>query len=305
MNLIIYHARCPDGWCSAFIAKKRYPEAELLGLDHGSPVPFDSVHGKDVLVVDFSWPNREDNVELHRIAKSFHVYDHHKTALECLEGLDFVTFDMKRSGAGLTWDYLFGFDSKFANGHINGPDAMFKVLGRPWYVNFVEDRDLWNWALLDSKAVNSYLMTLPMTLDAWKHLDDITAEEAAKLGRSALAHVEHYVREAVQQAQRGFLKTGENSFLTVEIVNALYLNCSEIGNVLAQRANVGMSYYEGSDGATHFSLRSIGDRDVSAIAKEYGGGGHRNASGFKLDIRSGRELIDKILGRAAWRLTTL
>jgi nanoRNase/pAp phosphatase (c-di-AMP/oligoRNAs hydrolase) len=33
-----------------------------------------------------------------------------------------------------------------------------------------------------------------------------------------------------------------------------------------------------------FSLRSVGDFDVSAIAKIYGGGGHKNAAGFTVPI---------------------
>jgi nanoRNase/pAp phosphatase (c-di-AMP/oligoRNAs hydrolase) len=43
----------------------------------------------------------------------------------------------------------------------------------------------------------------------------------------------------------------------------------------------GGTYY---DTATHreFSLRSLGDFDVSEIAKEFGGGGHKNAAGFKV-----------------------
>ena len=32
-----------------------------------------------------------------------------------------------------------------------------------------------------------------------------------------------------------------------------------------------------------FSLQSVGDFDVSAIAKKYGGGGHLNSAGFKGD----------------------
>ena len=43
------------------------------------------------------------------------------------------------------------------------------------------------------------------------------------------------------------------------------------------------------------SLRSIGDIDVGEIAKQYGGGGHKNAAGFKLteDIRE--FLFNKLL----------
>ena len=33
------------------------------------------------------------------------------------------------------------------------------------------------------------------------------------------------------------------------------------------------------------SIYSIGDVDVSAIARRYGGGGHRNASGFSVPLR--------------------
>ena len=32
------------------------------------------------------------------------------------------------------------------------------------------------------------------------------------------------------------------------------------------------------------SLRSVGDYDVSAIAKTFGGGGHRNAAGFEVAL---------------------
>src|SRR5690606_19050130 len=38
-------------------------------------------------------------------------------------------------------------------------------------------------------------------------------------------------------------------------------------------------YYQ-KDGNTYWSLRSIGDFDVSKVAKDLGGGGHKNAAGF-------------------------
>ena len=42
---------------------------------------------------------------------------------------------------------------------------------------------------------------------------------------------------------------------------------------------------------------ALGDIDVSAIAKTFNGGGHRNAAGFQLDLIHGRIVIDRILGR--------
>jgi oligoribonuclease NrnB/cAMP/cGMP phosphodiesterase (DHH superfamily) len=292
MDLIVTHAKCPDGWAAAFIAKKRYPEAEILALDHGEPVPFDTVRGKDVLVTDFSWPVREDNIKLHSIAKSFHIYDHHKSALERIGDLPFVTFDMKRSGASLTWDYLFGEDSGYRTSQ-----RLIGWLPRPWYVDFVEDRDLWNWALPFSKEINAYIMTLPFTIGAWEHLDDINPSEAVQRGAAVVSHINRYVQEATDEAQRGFIEIADHKFLTTEVVNCPYMNCSEVGNVLAQRADVGLTWFERADGMIAFSLRSVGDIDVSEIAKKYLGGGHQHAAGFRLPIGEGRELLDTILGR--------
>ena len=42
---------------------------------------------------------------------------------------------------------------------------------------------------------------------------------------------------------------------------------------------------------------SIGDIDVSAIAKVFGGGGHKNAAGFQMPLKDGRPIVDTILGR--------
>lgn len=274
MNLIIHHKDCPDGFCAAFVAKKKYPEAEILGKSYGEPLPLTEVFDKDVLVVDFSWRTKEDNRKLCNAARSFRILDHHKTAQEALTGEPYATFDMNRSGATLTWDTLF-------------PD-----LKRPWYVNYVEDRDLWKWVLPRTREISAYTMALPHTIEAWSVLDKITADKAADLGEGALAHVRHYVEKAVAQRQNGVL-----SGHTAAVVNAQYMNISEVGDVLCDHAEIGVGYFERGDGITQFSLRSRNDLDVSVIAKSFGGGGHKNAAGFQVSYQIGREIVDSILGR--------
>ena len=83
----------------------------------------------------------------------------------------------------------------------------------------------------------------------------------------------------------------------VKIINALYMNISELAGELAQTADIGMGWFERGDGKIQFSLRSRSDVDVSEIAKLFNGGGHKNAAGFQLDIYPGRALIDSILNR--------
>ena len=41
------------------------------------------------------------------------------------------------------------------------------------------------------------------------------------------------------------------------------------------------SYFEDANGTRRWSLRSRPDFDVSEVAKKLGGGGHRQASGFR------------------------
>lgn len=297
MDLIFYHNACPDGWCAAYIASKRYPEAELVPLDHGAEFDFFLVEGRDVLMLDFSLRTREQNDRINSLAKSFRILDHHKTAQAVLEGAPYAVFDMKRSGAGLAWDYLFGKDSPTpADRGLPTPDYFgYKhYTDRPFYVDFVEDRDLWNWALPDSRQVCAYLGTLEFTKEAWDSLDklDDGAATAAKLGVGALAHINHYVREAIKQAQTGRLLGYKTA-----VLNVPYLNCSEVGNELAKTHDVSLTYFERGDGVIQFSLRSIGEIDVSQIAKTFNGGGHRNASGFQLSLTKGRVLVDHVLNR--------
>jgi len=289
MDIIFYHGLCPDGWCSAYIASKRYPEAELAPLNHGikGNELVAKVAGKDVLMLDFSLRTREENDMLAWASKSFRILDHHKTAQAVLEGAPYATFDMKRSGAGLAWDYLFGKDS------IEASWDSLHYQPRPWYVEYTEVRDLWQWErYADALEVCAYLGTLPFEFEAWERLDNMSTNTARGLGAGALAHINHYVREAVQQAQSGVLQGYKTA-----VLNVPYLNCSEVGNELAKTHDVSLTYFERGDGMIQFSLRSIGDIDVSAIAKVFGGGGHKNASGFQKPYQKGRKLIDQILGR--------
>ena len=60
---------------------------------------------------------------------------------------------------------------------------------------------------------------------------------------------------------------------------------------------------EGMEGQVSVSMRAKGDCDVAAIAKLFGGGGHRNAAGFRIfdttidQVRSlVKKEIKKVLG---------
>lgn len=298
MDLIIYHNGCPDGFSAAYIAKLKYPQAKLLARDHGLEPPYEEVTGKDVLVVDFSWRTREQNDKLANLAKTFRILDHHKSAKEVIGDAPYAVFDMERSGAGLTWDYLFGKDSDeafFACTTIDYKRQKFYT-PRPWWADYVEDRDLWNHRLPETEAVNAYIMTTAYDLESWKLMTQVDLAVAIEKGRAVRLEINKYIREVIKQTQVGTLNIGDKHY-SVGVVNIPYLHTSDVGHTLAHRYDIGLGWFERGDGMIQFSARSIGDIDVSAIAQTFGGGGHKNAAGWQVSLDKGRHIVDTILGR--------
>src|SRR6478736_8978193 len=96
MDLCIYHSPCYDGFTAAWVVRQAFPDAKFIGANYGDEPP--DVRGKEVIVVDFSYP-RDVLERMHEQAKSLLVLDHHKSAEKALEGLYYAKFDMSRSGA--------------------------------------------------------------------------------------------------------------------------------------------------------------------------------------------------------------
>jgi c-di-AMP phosphodiesterase-like protein len=169
-----------------------------------------------------------------------------------------------------------------------------RPINRPWWVNYAEDMDLWNWALPNSQEINAYLMTRPRTVECWDAIvKHDTPETAQVAGIGVRSYIEYYTRSVVAEAQEGSMDGYK-----VAVLNIPYVGVSEAGNALCKAGYpIALCWFERGDGITQFSLRGDGSVDVSAIAKSFGGGGHANAAGFQVSVAEGRELVDKVLGR--------
>lgn len=78
---------------------------------------------------------------------------------------------------------------------------------------------------------------------------------------------------------------GDFCFASGLAANAPAFLASDLGHELANRSGTfGLVWSMAADRMAHCSLRSNGDYDVSAIAKVFGGGGHRNAAGFSVEM---------------------
>lgn len=258
MTLVIHHS-CIDGFAGAWAASKALPGADFLAVDYnpsGAPLEPPDVGERYVLIVDFSY-SRDVLIEMESRASKLLVLDHHRSAREDLEGLDFAVFDMERSGAAMAWDHFF-------------PNQQ-----RPWIIDYVQDRDLWRWELPESQAVNAYLQALDRDFATF---DRVLAEgpKVAKDRGSWMELVRADYVSNVAQLARPVLFAGH----TVPFVNAPFWACSELVGQLAEGADFAVGWWQRADGRFQYSLRSRGDFDVSELAKAYGGGGHRAAAGF-------------------------
>ncbi len=285
MKNICFHHDDADGRMSAAIVKDAIPDCELIEIAYG----FDEQEFKEkfrgktfnkIIVVDFSF-NKEIVFEIFKPALLTHNgdfiwCDHHKSAMEKYENLwnDKNVKGLRsldKSGCRLTWEY-FHPDRKIP---LGSPDSI------PMAILLIEDMDLWKFIYTDvtkafaeslyhEKNIDFYINLLTNQF-AWMH--EVTKGE--------------YLYK--QKWQRVKNAADKGYFIDWEGYKTYVVNTPEdlstLGNYVCNNpelnADVGLIFYEGED-YYNISLRSIGDVDVAKIAEKYGGGGHKNASGFSV-----------------------
>lgn len=269
MRYVLYHGNCYDGFGAAFAAWKKFGDADTkyIAVSYGAALP-QMPNAREILIVDFSYP-QDVILELSKVAQ-VKVFDHHKTAQEALAGLaedtkldgagnPRVVFDMERSGALITWDEL------------NATPA-------PELIRHISDRDLWQFKLEGSRAVHKALVSLPMKFEIWDQLDiTVLKTEGAAMER---LH-DQLVKNIIQSAWLGKLGGYDVPMVNTSIA------WSEVGEALLDEWNKGprnfpmVASFTVMENSIMWSLRSAQEFDCSEVAKKFGGGGHKNAAGFK------------------------
>ena len=260
VDLVIYHANCPDGFGAAWAAWKLLGDrAQYLPASYGDPIP--NVAGKNVAILDFSY-SRYDIKKMIEKANSLIVLDHHKTAQQNLAGIPEAQLDMSRSGAILSWQFFHGSEDP------------------PIFLRYIEDRDLWRFELEDSKAVSAALTSLiDFTFESFDAMNNPSQfEELVSDGYTILHYNNIVMKKICQSARKNLWRSYE-----VCVVNSSILQ-SEIGSQLAPTCDfVVIWYYDHKNMKHKVSLRTQKNEvDVSKIAARFGGGGHKKAAGFTL-----------------------
>lgn len=279
--LVIYHDNCMDGFASALVAWKRFgddaeyfpcnynnykffqnPEDESLTLKYKDQIT--DIFDRALYILDFSFKRDEINKHF-GVCSRVAILDHHKTAEEELRGMAssklLIEFNMNRSGCMLAWDNF------------------FPGIEMPTFIKLVGLRDLWqhkgsvNEAACES--LNLFLGSANMNFTVWNDfLKEQNLCEIIDQGAAIKRFFDQKVNEEMSHVRNC---TGLNCYM----VNAPYWMASELGNRIAKEHPDSYAIIFGITlkHEVWCSLRSVGDIDVSAIAKRYGGGGHKNAAG--------------------------
>lgn len=269
MDILITHKFCPDGMACAAIARVNYPKCKIYYCEHGDKIPLEKLKNQNVVIADFSF-GREELLAINEVANSLQVLDHHKSVEQDLADLEFCHFDMKKCGSMLLWDYL----------NPNQPS--------PKFLQHIQDRDIWEWKLPDSREFLEGLDMSNWTLEDWvEAIGNPNFEKLNQLsqnGKIAIQYKKMILEKTMYNAFETNIELNNDETITVWAVNSAVL-ASDLGHLLAKLPNnksrIGVVFSLEKEGHWKFGLRSIDDVDTIRIAKYFGGGGHTNASAFR------------------------
>ncbi|WP_265950041.1 DHH family phosphoesterase [Dechloromonas sp. A34] len=320
---VLYHADCLDGFGSAYAAWRRFGDnASYRPLHHGEAWEVAEIANHDVFILDFSFAPETLEV-IASSAKSVTQLDHHASAQQAWKGklanrgdglamhthprLPLtVIFDLEKSGARLAWEHF-------------QPEQPV-----PLTLRHIEDQDLWRFALPGTRAFCRALRLLPFDFLIWNELVAQAPTLCTSRYREMLEQgetIEAFFRKEVDRLANSQLQTpavlrgepvdalqalrhGQSTIVNDDLawlavkgvaINANVLFASELGNLLAEQSgSFALVWQMAANGEVKASLRSKGDFDVASIAVRYGGGGHRNAAGFRMPIK---QFIAEVLGQ--------
>lgn len=275
--IIIYHSKDNDGIASGAICKLKYPNATLLGWDYIDEIPnLQQFYDEDVIMIDVTFPI-ETTLELARVSR-LTIIDHHISFKNQIDQLSEVPFKfIYESGIGaceIGWKYLFP--------HKKIPFSILLIGKYDTWRDYGTTQ--WNDLILPFKYG---LLTMVNHPDNFPKIllnddrGDLLIPDILNKG-GAIVVYEKMMNET---------HTKSNSFERVvyDNLNGLCLNQHFFSSeTMVSKYNenihdilVGFTY---TGNKWSVSLRSTKPEvDVSIIAKQRGGGGHKGAAGFEVD----------------------
>lgn len=265
ISLVCFHGNCPDGMGAAWAAFKRLGKrAKYWQSFHGDDPP--DCSGENVAMFDFCYPKNQ-MVAIHKQCKHLVVRDHHISAEKDMEGFKGgdVVFDQTKSGAVLSWEFFWG----------NKPI--------PTMLRMIQDVDLWKREIEDSDAfvAGMYAENLTFARMDWAATNP---EKAIAIGKPIIAHKHSHCNKVAKYSTPCKIQGVEFHVANEPDKKKVSLAGQKIIDLKGTPAALWSYCHMKNEFSV--SLRSNDNLkvDVAEIAKYFGGGGHKNASGFRSQL---------------------
>lgn len=275
-DIIVYHRDCPDGIGGLWVAD-HYEKGSLHHPLSPSETPFiGNVENKSILFVDVC-PQPQFILQNIEKIKHLTILDHHESSRKLMEDIlkyEFakleIVFDMKRSGAQIAWDYF------------------FPGKNRPFFIDYIGDRDLWKWLLPFSREIN-FAINMHLSLEEMtSYLEDEDASFNQLLAEGTILKAENdeEVKTIAETARKEFFSYGDETFSVMMVENENRSLTSDVGSYLCENFSeidfAVITFHGGS--YVSVSLRGIKEKcpNLCTIAKTFGGGGHPSSAGFRV-----------------------
>ncbi len=262
--VVFYHGNCTDGFTGAWVAWKKFGnKAEYIGYTYDDFVP--NLKGKEIYTIDMTFEDPVLTERLTRNNKHLTSIDHHVSNKERTLATYKPLYALNHSGCTLAWQYFF---------------PQKKV---PRFLLLVEDMDLWRQKITGGQDLYNYLDLVDFNFKIYdKIIKDFENSKKRKQILDAGKLLSRYENRMIARHISRYAKLVRFAGHKVYAINSTD-DASETGDRLYNLLPpFSIIWREIKDGQVIVSLRGDGSVDTSKIAGKYGGGGHRNSSGFVL-----------------------
>ena len=302
-KIVVHHYPCPDGELSAAIFNKKFSNCTFIPWIHELKNnnieiiknKINELNSKSSLFFLDYCPDFETALVLSKKVSKLNIFDHHMAACDKFEeqyndhikndsgDLNIsLTFDNKKSGCQITWDYCY-----------NGKKY-------PESVKHIGNRDIWIW---EDENTEPFTSAYPLHYNL---KSDITPEERLKIFSKILSCQGDELNKIIENGKSIIQKMKNECFQLLPLVRTKV--DFDINDKLLRIIEVPMSKYHltkyiqelvkdkypeydvlrllyEKDKMNVYSLRSLKDNvRVDLLAQKYGGNGHMKASGYNINI---------------------
>ena len=289
-TVCIYHSIDLDGWMSAAIVKYIFKEinndskelnkleVDFIGYNYGQEIPNLENYDK-IIMCDISFPLSEFQKLRQGLLKDIIWIDHHASAIKESDeyannfGIKGIR-DSKFSACELTWKFFFN--------NLPMPEIV-RLLGR--YDCFGHKGTDEEQKVLEfqygARSVISNYQTAYLALQESIRSNDKSVENIHSLGIAIYSFLCTDAKQSYKNGFEIFFRLENSPLYKFICINKERFNPMNFGIDYHKEGYDGCACFHYANGEWNFSLyNDNGNVDCSLIAKSFGGGGHKGASGF-------------------------